>query len=76
MFVATSALFSTTLPAAVSLAVEPLSLLLMPGLFVALATAGSHDIEPNVILRISAIFYFLFFCIVLLRRPRAHKSSR
>ena len=74
--IACASLFFTTASRAVSLAVEPVSLLLMPGLLVSLATAGSHDIPPEQILRISTAFYFLLFCFLLLRRPRTHKPTR
>ena len=76
MVIGCVALFFTTAPRALSLAVEPISLLLMPGLVISLATAGSHDIPPEQILRVSSAVYFLFFSFLLLRRPRTHKPSR
>lgn len=72
-------LFVTAAPEAVSLAVEPFSLLLMPGLLVALAIAGQHDFSPAVVLLASAGFYLIFFVGALswrMRRLRAHRGSR
>ena len=44
-----------------SLLVEPISLLLMPGLLVSLAAAGPHDYKPNLVAIWSFVFYFIFF---------------
>ena len=59
--IATAAMFVTTAPKLVSLLVEPFSLLLMPGLVVAIIIAGPHDFSPGSVVFISAVFYFAFF---------------
>ena len=61
IYVATEAMYVTTAPKLVSLIVEPFSLLLMPGLVVAILLAGAHDFTPGSVLFLSAIFYFAFF---------------
>ena len=61
MYVATEAMYVTTAPKLISLVVEPLSLLLMPGLVGAIVVAGAHDFTPGSVLFLSAIFYFAFF---------------
>ncbi len=72
--IAYAALFVTTAPAPVSLLAEPFSLLLTPGLLIALAIAGHHDFSPSTVLLASAIFYFVLFFAVLSRRT--HTRSR
>ena len=61
LYVATQAMFVTTAPKIISLIVEPFSLLLMPGLVVAILLAGAHDFTPGSVLFVAAIFYFAFF---------------
>ncbi len=46
-------------PRLLSECVEPLSLLLLPGLFIAIVSAGTHDFLPEVVVRAAAIFWFL-----------------
>ena len=67
LLVATEAMFVTTAPRLVSLLVEPFSLLLMPGLIVAIALAGAHDFTPGSVVFIAAVFYFAFFYWALTR---------
>ena len=76
--VACTALFVTSAPAAISLLVEPFSLLLVPGLLMAVAVTGSHaDVSASVILGTSATFYFCLFYIVLSRfQTRSQPRSR
>jgi uncharacterized membrane protein YoaK (UPF0700 family) len=57
MLCAAGALYVTSGPRWVSLLVEPVSLILLPGLVIALATSGSHDFPPEVVLAVSAAFY-------------------
>ena len=61
LYLATEAMFVSTAPKLVSLVVEPFSLLLMPGLVVAIILAGPHDFTPGSVLFIAAMFYFAFF---------------
>jgi hypothetical protein len=61
LYLATEAMFVSTAPKLVSLVVEPFSLLLMPGLVVAIVLAGPHDFTPGSVLFIAAMFYFAFF---------------
>lgn len=67
-------LLVTTAPEALSLAVEPLSLLLVPGLLVAVLTSSLHDISPVRVLSVSLVFYFLLTFFLL--RRHARKQSR
>jgi hypothetical protein len=50
-------MFVSAAPRWVSLLLEPLSLLLMPGLLVAILVAGAHDFGPVVVVVGSAVFY-------------------
>ena len=65
----------TTAPKILSLIVEPFSLLLMPGLLIALAVAGQHDFSSTVVLTASACFYFMFFFVAITRCTRAQHTS-
>ena len=62
---ATMGLFFSTAPQWVSLALEPLSLLLMPGFVVGLVLAGPHDLDPAVIMQATIIFYMVLFFVLL-----------
>ena len=74
---ACAALFVTAAPAALSLLIEPVSLLLTPGLLLALAIAGHHDFAATHVIVGSAVFYFAFFYAVLaLRARRGNRHSR
>jgi hypothetical protein len=72
MIAAAAALYVTSAPEWLSLLIEPFSLLLMPGLVIALATSGSHDFGPDVVISVSAAFYVGFVYAALLWRA-AHK---
>ena len=65
--VATAGMFVTSAPKFVSLLFEPFSLLLMPGLIVAILFAGAHDFSPLSVVGVAAVFYFGFFFWVLTR---------
>ncbi len=54
-------MFVTSAPKALSLLIEPFSLLLMPGLVVAVLSAGAHDFSPLTVVCVAAAFYFCFF---------------
>ena len=69
--VAAEGLFVTSAPRLVSLLVEPFSLLLMPGLVVAVVLAGPHDFSPLSVVCIAAVFYFGFFFWALTRWARS-----
>jgi hypothetical protein len=66
MIAATAALHVSSAPKWASLLLEPFSLLLMPGLVIALATSGSHDFGPDVVIAVSAAFYVGFLYAALL----------
>ncbi len=57
--IAYSGMFVAMAPRLISESVEPLSLLLLPGLFVAIVSAGPHDFQPAIVVKISALFWFL-----------------
>jgi hypothetical protein len=75
MYVACDAMYFTTAPKLISLLVEPFSLLLMPGLVVAIAFAGAHDFTPISVVCIAAAFYFGFFYCALWRVARAAQPA-
>ena len=62
--------FFATAPEWISITLEPLSLLLMPGFVVALLAAGLHDLDPSIIVQVSIIFYLIFFYVWLSWRSR------
>ena len=64
---ATEGMFVTSAPKALSLLIEPFSLLLMPGLLVAVLLGGAHDFSPLSVVCVAAVFYFGFFFWVLTR---------
>ncbi len=69
--VATAGMFVTSAPELVSLLLEPFSLLLMPGLVVAVMLAGPHDFSPGSVVFVAAIFYCGFFYWALPRIAKA-----
>jgi hypothetical protein len=56
---ATTALYVTAAPKWISLLLEPLSLLLLPGLAIAMVVAGRQDFSPQAVIEASALFYLL-----------------
>ena len=54
-----SGMFVAMAPRIISEAVEPFSLLLLPGLFFAIASVGPHDFKPNTVVRAAAVFWFV-----------------
>lgn len=74
--VATAGMFVTSAPKLVSLLLEPFSLLLMPGLVVAVILSGPHDFSPGSVVFIAAIFYCGFFYWVLPRIAKAVQLER
>ncbi len=77
--IASFGLLFATAPAWASLIFEPLSLLLIPGLGIAMALSGPHDLEPSVVVTASIVVYFLLFFALLearawRRRNRAAAS--
>jgi hypothetical protein len=72
----TAALYVTSAPAWVSLLVEPFSLLLLPGLMVALVTSGSHDFAPEAVFAVSVAFYVGFIYAALLRRAVRRRRAQ
>ncbi len=57
--IAYSGMFVSMAPRVVSESVEPLSLLLLPGLLFAIVSAGPHDFQPGTVLGAAAVFWFL-----------------
>jgi hypothetical protein len=73
-----AAMFVTSAPRLVSLLVEPFSLLLMPGLVVAILIAGPHDFTPIGVVAIASAFYLAFFywALTQLYKPRPTNHPR
>ena len=69
-------MYVTTAPRLISLLVEPFSLLLMPGLVVAILIAGAHDFTPTSVVCIAAGVYFGLFYWALAWRAKAAQSAR
>ena len=67
---AVAAVYATTGPAIVCLLIEPLSLLLFPGLVVALGAAGAHDFSPNSVIYAAFAWYVIFFYLIFTWRYR------
>jgi hypothetical protein len=72
--VAVGALYVTSLPKYLALALEPASLLLMPGLVIAIAVAGQHDFAASVVVEVSAGFYLVVFWLWFRCRARASRQ--
>jgi hypothetical protein len=68
-------LFSTG-PEWASLIFEPVSLVLMPGLLVGMVLSGPHDLQPQVVLAGTIVFYFLLFWVVLEWRAWRRRRRR
>jgi hypothetical protein len=59
------ALFAASLPRWLSLALEPVSLLLAPGVVASIVLSRVHDYKEETILRGDLIFYFLLVFVLL-----------
>ncbi len=69
------ALFSASWPKWLSLTVEPVSLLLAPGVVASLLFTRIHDYTEEAILQTDLLFYFLLMFVLLVgsrRRARRH----
>ena len=55
----------TTGPEWASLIFEPVSLVLLPGLFVGMMISGPHDLDTHVVLNGTIVLYFLSFWMML-----------
>ncbi len=73
--VAVSALFVTSAPESISMLTEPVSLLLMPGLMIAMLSANLHDYSPFVVIQGSLIFYCVLFYAVFRSRALTKTSA-
>ncbi len=75
---ASAGLYVTSAPAVVSLLVEPLSLLLLPGLVAALVAAGPHDFTARAVVIWSMLLYtaISFFALRRLALARARRGTR
>ncbi len=63
-------------PRPLSLILEPLCLLLLPGIAPALAVAGSHDFSPNVLLACALLIYTgLAFWLLTRTAARRHTQD-
>ena len=76
LVVSCAAMYVTFAPRIVSLLIEPFSLLLMPGLVVAIVMAGAHDFTPISVVCVAAIFYFCFFYLALAWRAKAARFTQ
>ena len=56
-----SAMLLNTAPEWLSLMLEPVSLVLLPGLAAGLISSSPHDLDPGIILDASLLFYFFVF---------------
>ena len=66
---AIAANFLTTAPKSISLILEPISLLLMPGLVVSILTSGPHDYSPYSVAAVSLLFYAALHWLARRRNP-------
>ena len=73
--IAYSGMFVAMAPRFISEFVEPLSLLLLPGLLFAIASVGPHDFQPETVLKASALFWFLAAFLFFTWRARASRRS-
>ena len=73
-----AAMYAAPAPTAVSILVEPLSLLLLPGLLVALVAAGPHDFTAQAVLASAFLIYAVAFFLLLHFRAgaRTQRGSR
>jgi hypothetical protein len=67
---AVATVFLTTEPPLLSYLLEPVSLLLLPGLMVSLMAAGAHDFNASTVLYASFVWYIVFFYLLLTWRYR------
>jgi hypothetical protein len=72
---ATASLYLTAAPKWISLLLEPLSLLLLPGLVLAMVAAGKQDFSPEVVVEAAAVFYLLCVYGWLLWRARSRRTA-
>lgn len=68
-------MFVTSAPRLVSLLMEPLSLLLTPGLAVVIVFAGPHDFAPLAVIWTSLLFYFVAIYLALALRQHEDAVS-
>jgi hypothetical protein len=66
----------TTGPEWASLVFEPVSLVLMPGLLVGIVLSGPHDLDPQVVVAGTIVFYFLLFWAALEWRAWRQRKRR
>ena len=65
MALAVTAMYVTTAPPLLSLLLEPLSLLLLPGLLVSIVSAGPHDFSPGLVIYVAFGFYVALIYLLL-----------
>ena len=68
-----SGMFVAMAPRLISESVEPLSLLLLPGLVFAIISAGPHDFQPETVFKASALFWFLAAFLFFTWRARTRR---
>jgi hypothetical protein len=76
VLIASVAMLFDTAPAWLSMIVEPLSLFLLPGLALAVATAGQRDLDAAVVVEASVAIYFWCFLVVLEWRAFRQRRRR
>jgi hypothetical protein len=74
--VAVGAVHLTAAPKYISLLLEPLSLLLTPGLVVSLLAAGAHDFSAELVSMAAFFFYFVVFYVVFAHRDKRASLAR
>jgi cbb3-type cytochrome oxidase subunit 1 len=70
------AMLFNTAPQWISVVVEPLSLLLVPGLVAGMVESGPHSLDPSMIVDASVIFYFAVFFVFFEARAWRHRRRR
>ena len=75
--IGSAAMLFTTGPEWASLLFEPMSLVLLPGLFVGMVLSGAHDLEPRIVLLGTIVFYIiLIFALLELQAWRQRRRQR
>jgi hypothetical protein len=74
--VASSALYVTPAPRLVSVLVEPFSLLLFPGLVVAMIASGRSDFTAQSVVVCSLVIYAVLFFLLQRAAARTRRHSR
>jgi len=74
--VSSAAIYVTSAPRLISLLVEPFSLLLFPGLFIAMAAAAPRDFTSQSVVLWSMLIYTPLFFLALRALGRSQRHTR